>query len=679
MKKQKRTRLAALLMAIAMVASALAACNGGTESSVASADSGSVGSSSASSAAEEVSEEVEESSDASVVETNTDPSGEMTEVGTPREDTLIVEMQNPTDVPGQFNTYIQSTPAGTGIHQMMSAMMWEIDTVKGEQFCEVAAEFPESNEDFTEHIVKIREGIKWSDGEDLDAHDVAFTFNMIIDNPGIVQSGYFNSVFESVEATDDYTVKLVTKESFPRLALKFGVTIWGYDLRIVPEHIYAQQADVTQFKDENPVVAGPYTVKEYDNLGKWILFERREDWENSTVGVVTGKMPQAPYVLFKVLGDDTTRQMALINNEVDLMVEVTPEMIEVMSAQNPNISAWYNGFPYATSDDPCSKGLSFMMAKAPYDNPDFRWAIALAMNFDEVSVNIFDGIGRSSPFPILTATTAMMDLYYLPLAEWAKDFELDLGDGTKMKPFDPEYATRMAATMSAQGYDIPTDEAGIIDMFGVGCWKHDPEAAEKLLIKAGLEKKDDGWYFEGQPFTINLTYIADTEVQAARGVNAAFDQLTKFGLNCNITSESQATWTTNDQTGNFDIGGYWPTGGITKDIYDQIQGFANDLIVPVGEIGSGQGSRWDNDEATAIIHEMAKLSPDSEESYELGMEFMKIAIADMPFLGFHSGVKFVPTNTSYWMNYPNAENPYNGPWWWWSCFKYILTEITPAA
>ena len=31
----------------------------------------------------------------------------MTEVGTPRRETLIVETQTPTDVPGQFNSYMQ--------------------------------------------------------------------------------------------------------------------------------------------------------------------------------------------------------------------------------------------------------------------------------------------------------------------------------------------------------------------------------------------------------------------------------------------------------------------------------------------------------------------------------------------------------------------------------------------
>ena len=604
---------------------------------------------------------------------------EMTAVNTPRRETLIVETQTPTDVPGQFNSFMQGTRMGFGIHQLMSAMMWEMDTVKGEQFGEVAEGMPESNADFTEHTVKIRQGIKWSDGEDLTADDVVFTFNMIMSNPGINQSTYYNSLFSSVEKVDDYTVKIVTKESFPRLAMKFGVTIWGNDLRIVPEHIYSKLDDVTTFKDSAPVVAGPYTVKDFDKLGKWILYERREDWQHSTVGVVTGKMPQAKYIWFKALGDDTSRQMAMMSNDVDILCEVTPEILDVMTTANDKIACWYDTFPYATSDDPCSKGIAFQMAKEPFDNPDFRWGITLAMKFDEISANIFDGVGRASCFPILTATSAMQELYYKPLIPWLDTFELDLGDGTTIKPFDSEYAQRMAESLRAQGKDIPDDEEALIDMFGIGCWKYAPEAAEKLFIKAGLEKKADGWYFKGEPFTISMTYIADTEAQAGRGLIAAYDQLVKFGLNCTLASESSGTWENNISTGNFELNGSWPTGGITKDIYSQINGWAADLIVPLGERGSGQGSRWNNARATEIIHELSKLSPEDEKSYELATEFMKVAITDMPFLGFHSGVKFVPTNSTNWENYPSAANPYNGPWWWWSCFKYITTEISPVA
>jgi len=603
---------------------------------------------------------------------------EMTEVGTPRQETLIVETQSPTDVPGQFNSYMQGTQMGFGIHQLMSAMMWEMDTVKGQQFGEVADGMPVSNANFTQHTIKIRKGIKWSDGKPLTADDVVFTFKMIMSNKGINDHDYYNSIFASVSKVNDYAVKIVTKQPFPRLSLSFGVTIWGNDLRIVPAHIYSKQKDVTTFKDSNPVVAGPYTVKAYDKLGKWILYQRRNDWKSSTVGVVTGKMPKAKYVWVRYLGDDNTRQMAMVKNQVDILCEVTPEMLESMTAQNKKIAAWYDQFPYATSDDPCSKGISFEMAKEPYNSADFRWGVALAMNFDEISNNIFGGVGRASCLPILTATSAMQNLYYKPLLPWLKAFTLDLGDGTKVKPFDSGYADRTAKALRAKGYKIPTDEKSLIDMFGYGCWKYDPAAATKLFIKAGLEKKSDGWYFKGKPFTINMQYLANTEAQAGRGLTAAYNQLVKFGFKCNLQSVSSATWDTNNSTGNYEINGSWPTGFITKDIYSQISGWDADLIVPLGQRGSGQGSRWKNAEATKIIHEMATLSPNDPKSYQLGLDFMKVAVKDLPFIGFHSGVKFVPTNSTYWTNYPSANNPYNGPWWWWSCFKYILPNISPV-
>ena len=186
--------------------------------------------------------------------------------------------------------------------------LWEVSTMDGQVIPTIAADVATPNEDFTEWTIPIREGLKWSDGETLDANDVAFTINMILTEESITDNALYNSIFESVELIDDYTLKVTCKEPYPRLMTRLGVSSWGSSFRVVPEHIYST-VDVANFHGFR---ARRFRVRirssDYDSLGTWILYEKRPDWENTAVGQLYGE-PVPQYILYRVFGSTESRVM----------------------------------------------------------------------------------------------------------------------------------------------------------------------------------------------------------------------------------------------------------------------------------------------------------------------------------------------------------------------------------
>jgi peptide/nickel transport system substrate-binding protein len=100
----------------------------------------------------------------------------------------------------------------------------------------------------------IRKGVKWTDGTDLKASDVVFTFNMLKKYPALDLNTVW-SVLDSVAQQGDdqvaFTFKSAAVPYFYYVADQVG---------IVPEHIWGQVKDPTTFQDANPVGTGPYTI-----------------------------------------------------------------------------------------------------------------------------------------------------------------------------------------------------------------------------------------------------------------------------------------------------------------------------------------------------------------------------------------------------------------------------------
>lgn len=604
-------------------------------------------------------------------------SGTMTDVGTPREETLIVDILSgrQTD-PDNCNPYMTGAVAlDCGLLQLVYPQLWDINTIEGEQFCDLAAEFPQPVDDTnTKFRFKIREGITWSDGEEFTAEDVEFTAKVLQETESYSWSSYFNSIIKSMTAVDKYTVEMEMVNPDVKPQQKLGTMTASNAFRILPKHVWENE-DWETFKYTDPLSLGPYVLTDRDPQGNWFLYEKRDDWENSDVGVINGE-PNPQYILFKYFGSEEKRVMAAVNNELDVMMDISPESWDILREKNPNAICWTTSYPYATPDDPCERGISFNCANELFANKEVRWALTLCMDIKEVSMATFGGKLKFSPVAV-PPTTTLMETYQKPMLDWLKEYSFEDG----YKPFDENIPKEMVEMLKSEGVeDLPTTDEEITDIFGIGWWKYDTEKATELLEKNGFTLEDGQWMTpDGEPFEIVLSTPADFEIESMRLNFAVADAWNKFGIKAEVKQQDSSTYWSEYANGNFEVGGYWPYCGTIADTTENMSYWNKKYVVPVGQSASGNKERWSNDTVSQKLDELQALTPDDPKVVENVTEILKVLVDEIPALPMFGTAKFVPAVETYWTGFPTAENPYEGPWWWWSGFKFFTTEIKPQA
>ena len=109
---------------------------------------------------------------------------------------------------------------------------------------------------------KLRDDARFSDGEPLDADDVAFTVNAVIENPA---SEADLSMVDEAVAIDATTVELHLNKPFNALLYTLAV------LGIVPEHAYGDDYG------EHPIGSGRYLLERWDH-GQQAIFAANPDY-----------------------------------------------------------------------------------------------------------------------------------------------------------------------------------------------------------------------------------------------------------------------------------------------------------------------------------------------------------------------------------------------------------------
>jgi peptide/nickel transport system substrate-binding protein len=172
---------------------------------------------------------------------------------------------------------------------------------------------------------KLRQGVKFHDGEDFNADSVKFSVERMLDpetKSGVSSS--FKSI-QSVTAIDPYTVQL-------NLAQPDAGLLWSmaYQLSMLPPKYY-QQVGIDGFA-QKPIGTGPYKFVEWVR-GDQVTLEANENyWPGSPKG-----MPGVKTVIFKPIPEDSTRVAALKSGQIQIARNVPSDLASSLESADTGV------------------------------------------------------------------------------------------------------------------------------------------------------------------------------------------------------------------------------------------------------------------------------------------------------------------------------------------------------
>jgi len=531
-----------------------------------------------------------------------------------REQTLVLGWGNTAPI-GVTNPW--AAPGYT--HQEGNAFMWEplmyfgIFTDKEIPWLADSIEY--TKDDFTALQVKLNPGAKWSDGSPVTSADVAFTFEGQLNNNKLPYHSSFDQFVDTITVVDDQTVDVTFKIPAPRF--KFEVLMLKFDtgIPIVPA-VLGEQADVNTYVGGLDLIhSGPYNLVSWDATQK--IYDLREDWWAVAAG--RSPLPEVKRIVVVNINavDMNVVAQRVVNNEFDSTLDMRSAVIGSILSQNAKVTTHTgNEAPYGYLDWwPNSLWVNTQLA--PYDDPNVRRAMSLAIDRATIDEVLYEGVQISSIYPF-------------PLYPGLESF----ATSPEVKALEDQYQPR----------------------------KFDAAESEALMTAAGFTKNgDDLWEKDGA--TVNMVIngfpgihgdIVPVLVEMLR--NAGFDADVNFGADA---FQNMA----DGKPGAYMFG----HGASLKDPYAALELFHSRYSAAVGTTaGNNRFSRYSNPEYDALLDKMAPLSSDDPAFKAAAAEALGIYWRDQIDIPIIQWLHRIPYNQTYWTNWPTAANPAagtNGAFW----------------
>ena len=299
--------------------------------------------------------------------------GSKTSGGGDSADGMISQLTFPADVDASVGGLVNYNPYSP--KPLTTTWLYEPLIVRNNLTCEETPWLATKStwEGANKLTLDIRNGVKWSDGQAFSAKDVAFTFNLMKQYPGLDTSGVWNDTFgapaTSVTAEGDKVVFTFSGNA----AAKYDGII---STKILPEHVYSKVGDPTKYVDKAPVSTGPYKVGSYN--GRRLVLERRADyWQADKVKVKK--------IVLEGTYDAAQAALKLRSGQLDAYWGEVPNPKKTFVDADPKNNHFYyapNGMTVLTGND----------QKPPFNDPKFREAISYAMDKQSISTKATYGI-----------------------------------------------------------------------------------------------------------------------------------------------------------------------------------------------------------------------------------------------------------------------------------------------